>query len=328
MAKLNTTYLGLQLKNPIVAASSGLTDNIKSIKELAVNGAAAVILKSIFEEEITLEYESLLNEAEQLGYHDENMDYFDYQIRDKNLNRYLDLIKDAKEAVDIPIIPSINCHTSHEWTYFAKKFEEAGADAIELNLFLSPSKSAIEAADIEERYFSIIKNILHECSIPISLKISPYFTNLGHMIRKFDESGISGIVMFNRFFSPDIDIEKLEISSSFTFSTPTEVALSMRWIATMARRVNCDLAATTGIHDGEAIVKQLLAGANVVQLASCLYQNGSEHIPILIDFLNNWMDQKGFNNLNHFRGLLSQVASSNSAMYDRVQFMKYFSGKF
>lgn len=328
MANLETSYLGLKLKNPIIAASSGLTESIKSIKELAYNGAAAIVLKSIFEEEITMEYEALLKEADNLGYGGENLDYFDYQIRDKNLSEYLSLIKEAKSEVDIPIIPSINCYTNHEWDYFAKQFENSGADAIELNLFISPSKKVITAQEVEQKYFSIIKKVKESLSIPISLKISPYFTNLASMINQFSETGIDGLVLFNRFFSPDFDIDKLEISSSFTFSKPSDIALSLRWIAIMSRRVKCDLAATTGIHDGEAIIKQILAGASAVQLASTLYQNGSEYIPVMLKEVSDWMDEKGFNNLNHYKGLLSQVASSDAAMYDRVQFMKYFSDKF
>ena len=178
MVDLSTKYLGLKLRNPIIAASSGLTDSIKSIQELEKNGAAAIVLKSIFEEEITHEYEALIREADHLGYHAEHMDYFDYQIREKNINHYTQLIKDAKASVDIPIIASINCFSTHEWEYFAQNCENYGADALELNIFVSPSNNELGSDSTEKRYFEIIKKVQGKVKIPISLKISPYFSNL------------------------------------------------------------------------------------------------------------------------------------------------------
>lgn len=328
MADLTTTYLGLKLKNPIIAASSGLTEHLKSIKELEKNGAAAVVLKSIFEEEITHEYEALAQEANDMGYNAEHMDYFDYQIREKNITRYIQLIKEAKSEVSIPIIASINCFSTHEWEYFAMNCEKAGVDALELNIFILPSDIDLESDLIEKRYFKIIEKIKAKVNIPIALKISPYFSNLGAMIQKFDKSGIDGLVLFNRFFSPDIDIDKLELASSFVFSNPDDIALPLRWMSIMSKKVECDLVASTGIHDGEGVIKQILAGANAVQLASVLYKNGTTVIGDMLKTLEDWMDQKGFKNLDDCRGLLSQSASSKPALYERVQFMKYFSGKF
>lgn len=328
MADLTTTYLGLQLKNPIIAASSGLTEHLKSIKELEKNGAAAIVLKSIFEEEITHEYEALVQEADNLGYNAEHMDYFDYQIREKNITHYVQLIKEAKAEVDIPIIASINCFSTHEWGYFAKNCEKAGADALELNIFILPSDIGLQCDFVEKKYFGIIEKIKNQVSIPISLKISPYFSNLGTMIQKLSKSGIQGLVLFNRFFSPDFDINKLELTPSFVFSKPEDVALSLRWVAIMSNRIDCDLAASTGIHDGQGVIKQILAGAKVVQLASVLYKNGTTVIADMLKTIEDWMDQKEFSNLNQCRGLLSQSSSTDPSLYERVQFMKYFSGKF
>ena len=328
MADLTTTYLGLQLKNPIIAASSGLTENLKSIQELEKNGAAAIVLKSIFEEEITHEYEALTKEAEHLGYNAEHLDYFDYQIREKNITRYIQLIKEAKASVDIPIIASINCFSTHEWEYFAQNCEKAGADALELNIFILPSDVGLQSDMVEKKHLEIIEKIKSKVNIPVSIKISPYFSNLGAMIQKLSKTGIDGLVLFNRFFSPDIDIEKLELTSSFVFSNPDEIALSLRWISIISKKVECDLAASTGIHDGEGVIKQILAGANTVQLASVLYKNGTTVITDMLQTIEEWMDKKGFDSLSHFRGLLSQTESSNPSMYERVQFMKYFSGKF
>lgn len=328
MADLSTTYLGLQLKNPIIAASSGLTENIKSIKELEINGAAAVVLKSIFEEDITHEYETLAREAESLGYNAEHMDYFDYQIREKNITQYTQLIKECKQKINIPVIASINCFSPYEWEYFARNCEKAGADALELNIFILTSETATESKDIEKLYFDITNKITSKVSIPVSLKISPYFSNLSAMIQKLSQTKIKGLVLFNRFFSPDIDIENLKITSSFVFSNPDEISLSLRWVSMLSTKVECDLSASTGIHDGEGVIKQILAGATSVQLASVLYKEGSYIIQEMLKTLREWMIKKGFNNLNDFRGLMSQSTSSNPSYYERVQFMKYFSGKF
>ncbi len=328
MADLTTTYLGLKLKNPIIAASSGLTEHLKSIKELEKNGAAAIVLKSIFEEEITHEYEALVKEADTLGYNAEHMDYFDYQIREKNITRYIQLIKEAKAEVSIPIIASINCFSTHEWEYFALNCEKAGADALEINMFILPSDITIESNLVENKYVQIIEKVRNKINIPIALKISPYFSNLGTMIQKLSKSGIQGLVLFNRFFSPDFDIDKLELTSSFVFSNPDDIALSLRWVSIMSKRIDCDIVASTGIHDGEGVIKQILAGATAVQLASVLYKNGTTIINDMLITLEDWMDKKGYKNLDECRGLLSQSESTDPALYERVQFMRYFSGKF
>ncbi len=328
MADLSTTYLGLQLKNPIIAASSGLTESLKSIKELENNGAGAVVLKSIFEEDITHEYEALTREAKQLGYNAEHFDYLDYQIRERNMTYYTQLIKECKQAINIPVIASINCFSSYEWEYFALNCEKAGADALELNVFILPFDPETKSKNIEKTYFDIAETITRKVSIPVSLKISPYFSNLAGSIQKLSKTGIKGLVLFNRFFSPDIDIENLNLTSSFVFSKAEEIALPLRWISMMSKRVNCDLSASTGIHDGEGVIKQILAGATTVQLASVLYNEGTTVIRKILKTLEEWMDKKGFDKLDDFRGLMSQATSTNPSIYERVQFMKYFSDKF
>jgi dihydroorotate dehydrogenase (fumarate) len=328
MADLSTNYLGIKLKNPIIAASSGLTGEIKKIAKLEEDGVAAIVLKSLFEEEITHEYEALINEAENIGYSTENLDYFDVHIKEKNLNNYLSLIKEAKANVSIPIIASINCHSNHEWEYFAKEIENAGADALELNIAISPADIDLNSKDIEKQHLNIIKKIRKKISIPIAVKMSPYFSNLAHIISTFAKTGIDGLVLFNRFYCPDIDIHKLEVKSSFIHSHSTDYIQSLRWIGIMSRRIDIDLAASTGIHDSETLIKQILAGASAVQLASVFYNEGSEVTRDLLKTLEHWMDEKGFINLNQFRGLVSQVSSSDPAAYERIQFMKYFSGKF
>ena len=327
MVDLSTQYLGMTLKNPVIAGSSGLSNSAKKVKALEENGAGAVVLKSIFEEEIAFEYEDILNEAESKGYDLDQFDYYDYKIKEDNLNKYTSLISESKKNVSIPVIASVNCVYSHEWLAFASQLEKAGADALELNMFFLPSDFERTSEEKEKVYFQIIEQVQKTVSIPIALKISYYFSNLGPMIQKLSNTGISGLVLFNRFFSPDFDIDKFEVKSSNVFSTPSELAISLRWIAIMAERVNCDLAASTGVHDGDAVIKQILAGANAVQIASALYKHGNARIGEMLDTVEAWMQKKGYSQLSDFRGKMSQAKSSNPAAYERVQFMKYFGGK-
>ncbi len=321
---LSTKYLGLKLRNPVIVGSSGLTDSANKIADLEKFGAGAVVLKSIFEEEISMEYEKVLNEEAPSRYKDDYLDYFDYKIKEQNLSQYIKLIIDAKKNVKIPIIASINCNSSHEWIYFAKKLEEAGADALELNIFILPSNLEKTVEDIEQTYLEIINNVKNEIKIPLAIKISWFFSNLGRAIQLLSKTGVEGIVLFNRFYSPDIDLDKMELISTNVLSTPKELSTSLRWIGMMANRVKCDLAASTGVHDGKAVAKQLLAGADAVQLVSTLYKNGPEYLQTIIKDLESWMQEKGFDSIHDFRGKLSQEEYLNPALYERVQFMKYF----
>jgi len=327
MVDLSTEYLGMKLKNPVIAGSSGLTNSVKSIKELEENGAGAVVLKSIFEEEIAFEYEDILKEAESKGYNLDQFDYYDYKIKEDNIDKYTTLINESKKNVSIPVIASVNCVYSHEWLAFASQLEKAGADALELNMFFLPSDFERTSEEKEKAYFQIIEQVQKAVNLPIALKISYYFSNLGPMIQKLSNTGISGLVLFNRFFSPDFDIDKFEVKSSNLFSTPSDLSISLRWIAIMAARVNCDLAASTGVHDGVALIKQLLAGADAVQVASTLYENGKGRIGEMLKTLEEWMEGKGYGSLSDFKGKMSQAKSSNPAAFERVQFMKYFGGK-
>ncbi len=278
MLDLTTKYLGLTLRNPIIAASSGLTGNLKQIKELEKNGAAAIVLKSVFEEEILLEYKAELEQMDAFQSNLEYLDYYDYELKEESISKYLNLIQDAKKNVHIPIIASINCSTASEWAIYANKIEKAGADALELNIFILPADLNKTGAEIEEIYFKIIKNVLANVNIPVSIKISHYFSNVLDMVKRLSKTGISGIVLFNRFYSPDFDIDKLSISSSNVFSRKEELANTLRWVGITSPHVDCNIAASTGVHDGQALVKQLLAGADAVQIASTLYKNGTEQI--------------------------------------------------
>jgi dihydroorotate dehydrogenase (fumarate) len=328
MADLTTKYMGLNLRNPIIAASSGLTNSLQDIKDIEKFGAGAVVLKSLFEEEINIELQKSLSEMNRPGtLYPEIYDFFDYDMVEDSVSRYLFMIEKAKKVSTIPIIASINCVSASDWTIFAKRIEDAGADALELNLFVLPSDFNRTIEQTESIYFDVINKVRNEIKIPIALKTSYYFSNLGQMLKKLSETGISALVLFNRFWSPDFDIDNLKVLSSHVLSTPGELSISLRWIAIMANRVKCDLAASTGIHDGRSVIKQLLAGANVVQVASTLYRNGFPRIQKMLDEMEEWMFTHDYKKVSDFRGLMSQSQSENPAAFERVQFMKFFSGK-
>ena len=271
MTDLSTTFMGLKLKNPIIAGSSALSNSVAGVRKLEGGGAGAVVLKSIFEEEIIHEMDDLMKDVPETSRYMERFDYQDLVIRHDQLEKYTTLIREAKESVSIPIIASINCAFSYEWTTYAKRLETAGADALELNMFFLPTEQKRSADEMEQAYFKVIEKVLDSVSIPVSLKISHYFTRLGSMIQKLSTMGISGLVLFNRFYSPDFDIEKLKVVQNSVISSPAEMVTSLRWIAMMSQKVSCQLAASTGVHDGEAVIKQLLAGAQAVQVVSALY---------------------------------------------------------
>jgi dihydroorotate dehydrogenase (fumarate) len=325
MQDLTTTYMGIPLKNPIIIGSSGLTSSVERLKALEKNGAAAIVIKSIFEEEILAEYDNVLKNMDKYESNLEYLDYYDYKIKEDTLSKYMLHITEAKKNLSIPVIASINCLTASEWTYYAKKFEEAGADGLELNIFAMPSDFSVKSEDKEKLYFDIIEKVLKNVTIPVALKMSYYFTNLGLTIQRLSKTGIKGLVLFNRFWSPDIDIESKQIISANVLSTPSELPISLRWIALMADRVDCDLAASTGIHDGKAIIKLLLAGAKATQVVSTIYKNGIAQIEKMIKDLETWMQSNKYTNIDQFRGKMSQSKIKNPAEFERVQFMKYFS---
>ncbi len=327
MANLETSWMGLKLKNPIIAGSSGLTNSVENIVELERNGVAAVVLKSLFEEQIANKVNNTMEQGEFANYYPEAEDYIRNYTHGNDLSVYLELIRSAKQAVKIPVVASINCVSdSNDWVSFAKKVEDAGADALELNIFILPSDPEKSGEENEKVYFKIIDKVSKVVSIPVAVKISYYFSGLAQFVTKLSWTDIKGIVLFNRFFSPDIDIDKMEVKSSFVFSSPSELAISLRWIAMMSHHVKCELAASTGIHSGEAVIKQLLAGAEVVQIASVLYKKGFSEIGIMNRVLEEWMEKNNFNSLDDFRGKLSIAEYENPAAYERVQFMKHYSG--
>lgn len=326
MANLTTTYMGFELKNPIIVGSSGLTNSVENVIEIEKNGAGAVVLKSLFEEQILQETSKAIAEDEHANSYPEALDYIANYSKDNTVDKYLNLIRDCKKSVKIPIIASVNCVGSSEWIDFASKIEEAGADGLELNIFILPSDPRQSGEDNEKIYLEIIQAVQKVISIPIAVKISYYFSGLAKTALNMSWTGISAMVLFNRFFSPDIDINTFEIKPSHIFSTPEEISLSLRWVAMLSSRMHCDVAASTGVHDSEALIKQLLAGAKAVQISSVLYKNGFGEIKKMSSELEKWMDKHEFAKIEDFNGKMSVKETDNPAAYERVQFMKYFSG--
>lgn len=325
MPDLTTNYLGLDLSSPIIAASSGLTDSIEKLIEFEVNGAGAIVLKSLFEEEILMEMDEQTHAMTNRPYiYPETFDYMDEDPQEDTVRKYLRLIKEAKAAVSIPVIASINCVSAQKWTYLAQEIEKSGADALEINLFVLPTDMNRTGEENEQIYYDVLKNVKAQVAIPVALKISPYHSNLSNLIQRLDKLDVDGVVMFNRFYSPDFDINTLSITSGQILSHSEDYKNSLRWIGLMSERVNCSLAGTTGIHTSESIIKHLLAGADAVQLASVLYKNGPEYIDILNKEIFSWMEEHGFKSLRDFKGKMSQNKSNDPAAFERVQFMKHF----
>jgi len=331
MSDITTKYLGMTLKSPIIVGSCGLTGSPDKVQELEQNGAGAVVLKSIFEEEIAFEYQDVLQQVSPGAYNFEAFDYYDQQVKGERLSEYIQLIQGCKRQTSIPVIASVNCAYSHEWSVFAERLQAAGADAIELNMFFPPSDLKRTSEERKQLYFDIVEKVLSRVSIPVALKISHYMDDLGAMIQRLSKSGVSALVLFNRFYSPDFKIDggpddPPRVVQTNVLSTPTEFVLPLRWVALMAGRVGCDLVASGGIHDGSAVIKQILAGAQAVQVVSTLYRNGAERLQAMNRELQDWMIQNEYYELDQFRGSMSQAKAQDPAVYERFQFMKHFGG--
>jgi dihydroorotate dehydrogenase (fumarate) len=344
MADLSCKYLGLNLRTPLVVGSSGLTSSIENLRAIEKNGAGAVVLKSIFEEQIRFESVKLLDSgnpdietwqksfqdivSKQEYYYDEAYEYLTGYAKEHTLNHYLKLISDAKKSIHIPVIASINCSSRYDWQFFARRIQEAGADALELNIYILPSDFEKTGIDNEETYYDIIREVLKYVSIPVSLKIGFYFSSLSRTLLKLSKTGISGLTLFNRPYNPDIDIETLQVNASNMFSNDAEYSHTLRWVALLSGKLHCDIAASTGIHNYESVIKQLLAGADATHLVSAFYRHPSDHFAILpgmIQKIEMWMDRHNFKTIDDFKGKLSSKNLNNPASYERVQFLRLFS---
>jgi len=325
MKDLSTKYLGLQLKNPLIVGSCGLTNSVDKIVEFADNNAGAVVMKSLFEEQILAELDQNV-ESYNTGYPGA-FDYIREYTRESVVSDYLNVLQEAKKRTDIPIIASINCVSSSEWVSFAQSVESHGADALEINISLLPTEQHKRCGDYEQVYFDVLEKLGELVSIPISLKMSRYSSALANLVARLGWTGkVAGFVLFNRYYRPDFDIDTLKVHSASVFSTPEEIATPLRWIALLAGRFDQDFVASTGVHDSQGLIKQLLAGATAVQVVSSLYKNGAPYIGELLSGLEEWMESKSFSSIDDFRGKLGYRDGEEPAGLQRVQYMKYFAG--
>jgi len=324
MADLSTTYMGFKLKNPYIASSSGLTDSVEKATLLEKHGFSAIVVKSLFEEQIMMDVDSQrMNNM--FNSYSEAEDYIAYYTRKHALSSYVELIDGMKQKLSIPVIASINCSSADSWIDFAGDIQAAGADAIELNMFIMPSDTKMKGDEIEKIYIDVARKVSQSLSVPVAMKIHHYFSGMANFAVELSRTGIKALVLFNRFYQPDVDLDTLKVSSGSILSHPDENAEVRRWLAILSGRVACDLAASTGIHDWQTAVKNILLGANAVQVASAMYKSGPEILKPWIEETNKWLDAKGFESINCITGKLRQADSIKPLAYERAQFMRYFS---
>lgn len=321
---LSTNYLGLGLRTPLVPSASPLTEGLDNLKRLEDAGAAAVVLPSMFEEQIRRE--------RQMPHTDLTPGTESYTQALRYVpaadqfhaapDQYLNNLRQAKSALSIPIIASLNGSTFGGWTTFARAMAEAGADALELNLYSIPTDPEMAGEEIEARFLTIVASIKAQVKIPVSVKLSPYFTNLAHFARRLDWHGVDGLVLFNRFYQPDIDLRALAVSPTINLSTAGEIRLPMRWVALLYGRVRASLAATTGIHRGSDVLKMLMAGADVTMLCSVLLRGGIKQIGIIERELSDWMEEHGYESVEQLKGSVSQANCCDPSAFERAQYMR------
>lgn len=320
---LNVNYLGLQLKSPLIAAASDFTTNIDHIIQLEQTGCGAVVLKSLFEEQILMDIDSQRTNN-MFDSYIQSENYIAFYTRKHAIDNYIDLIRKAKSAVKMPVIASVHCSTPGKWVEFSRIIEQSGADALELNIFILPSNPGQNCSDIEQIYYTIIDEVKKNTKLPVAVKLHYYFTDMARFMSSMAQKA-DALVLFNRFYNPDINIEHLSVGSSGILSSESDNYIVQRWMAILSPLVKAHLAASGGIHTWQAIARNILAGATVVQLASVLYMKGPQ---VISDFTNNlgvWMHEKNFSDLSSFRGKLNYASVKNPGLYERAQFMKYFS---
>ncbi len=322
---LSTTYLGLTVRNPIIVGSCGLTKTVDGIRACASAGAGAVVMKSLLEEQLR-QVEAELEDD--LGMHSEVMGYLQADIGMRyGADSYTDTIEQVKQAVDIPVIASVNCYSTHWWTDYAKQIEAAGADALELNIYIMPADFSKSSIELENMYVEILKAVKAQIRIPIAIKLSPFFTSFGHLATRLERYGVDGLVLFNRFVQPDIDIHTLSSTIKPSFNDPVGFGRALRWTAMLSASLEIDIAASGGIRDEQGMIKQLLVGATVVQMASVLYgEHGLSKIHTMLSGLEAWMQEHHFSSIADFRGRLDHLRNPQSEAYIRAQYIKSIAG--
>jgi dihydroorotate dehydrogenase (fumarate) len=321
---LSTTYLGLNLRTPLVPSASPLSEDIDNIKRMEDAGAAAVVLHSLFEEQLRRErlelHQHLTHGTESFA---ESLTYFPEPCQFLvGPEEYLDHIRKAKETVDMPIIASLNGSSVGGWTDYAHKIAQAGADALELNIYSIPTDMNQTGAEVEQMNLEILQAVKSVVAIPVAVKVSPYFSNFANMARRFDEAGANGLVLFNRFYQPDIDLDELEIRPHLFLSTPQAMRLPLRWLAILYGRLRADLAATSGIHTAHDVIKILMAGASVTQVCSVLFQRGIDYLQNLEGHLVHWLEEREYESVRQLKGSMSQKHCADPSAFERAQYVK------
>jgi dihydroorotate dehydrogenase (fumarate) len=324
---LTTTYLGLSLKNPLVASASPLTRDIDSIRRLEDAGAAAVVLPSIFEEQIRHEVEETEWLVEKgADSNPEATSYFAPAAHHPGPQTYLDRVHQARQAVDIPVIASLNGITDSGWLEYARLFQQAGASALELNTFFVPTDLSIAGMAVERRHLDILRAVKREVTIPVAVKLAPYFSAVGDVVRQLDEAGVDGCVLFNRFYQPDIDLASLALRRDLELSTRAEIRLPLLWIGILAGRLRCSLAAATGVETADEVIKFLLVGADTVMTTSSLLRHGIGHMRDLVNGLKEWLDAREITKIGAIRGLLSHSSVADSTAFERANYITILQG--
>lgn len=321
---LSTNYMGLKLKNPIVPSASPLMYEVSSIKALEDAGASAVVLHSLFEEQIT-------HEALELNYlttqgsesYAEAVTYFpEPEVYHLGPDEYLNHIRMVKDAVEIPVIASLNGVTAGGWLEYAKRIEEAGADGLELNIYFIPTNPHQTGVEVEQLYIDILKIVKKEIKIPIAVKLSPFFSSIANMAHTLDQNGANALVLFNRFYQPDIDLETLDVVPNIFLSTPQAMRLPLRWIAILYGRIKADIAATSGIHNAEDVLKMLMVGSSVTMMCSALLKNGASHISKVLEDMQKWMEEHEYESVRQMIGSMSHKSVREPAAFERANYMK------
>ena len=324
MADLTTTYMGLTLKHPVVPSASPLSKTISGIRRMEDAGAAAITMYSLFEEQIDIEAlarhhfieQATFLSAEATSYFPEASDY------NSGPEGYLDLIRQAKEAVDIPVIGSLNGVTTGGWTRYAKLIEEAGADALELNVYLVPTRTSLTSDGVENTYLEILREVKAQVKIPVAMKLSPFFSALPNMAIRLDRASADALVLFNRFYQPDFDLEELTVTPNLVLSDSNELRLPLRWVAILYGHVKASLALTTGVHTAEDVIKAVMAGADIACVASVLLHEGVGKIGDLLAGVSTWMEEHEYESLAQMKGSLSQANVAEPAAFERANYMK------
>jgi dihydroorotate dehydrogenase (fumarate) len=327
MTDLSTTYLGLTLSSPLVASASPLCEDLGNLRKLEDAGAAAVVLHSLFEEQITLESDAL-DRALSTGTdsYAEALSYFpDLQSYNLGPEGYLEHIRKAKAALGIPVIGSLNGVSTGGWVEYARKIEQAGADALELNVYFIPTDAHLTGAAVEQQYCDLVRDVKAAIRIPLAVKVGHQFTAFANMARRLEEAGANALVLFNRFYQPDLDLENLEVVSSLSLSQPYELLLRLHWVAVLYGRIQADLAVTGGVHEAREVLKAMMAGANVAMMASALLKHGISHLVTMRRELVQWMNEHEYESIRQMRGSLSQRSAANPEAFERANYVKVLS---